>query len=310
MSHRITGLIAAPFTPFDEQGELVLDAIGPYARFLSEQGLAGAFVAGTTGEGMSMTTEERQRLLEAWTGASPEGFHVIAHVGHTCLGDCRHLAAHAQRSGAAGIGVMGPCFFRPATVEALVDWCAAVADAAPSLPFYYYHMPVMSGVNLPIEPFFEQARRRIPTMAGIKYTHEDLDEYARLLAAADGQYDIFFGRDQLLLTGLQAGAVAAVGSTYSFAAPLYLDLISAWRGAEMDRAAGLQQIACDIIRACQSTGAAELAGLKAVMNLAGLPVGPVRPPLTELTDEQRSRLREEVEPLLAAGGCTTSTSQE
>ena len=304
MNDRITGLIAAPFTPFDGNGDLALGLIADYALRLAQDGVAGAFVAGTTGEGMSMTVDERKRLAEAWIASAPDELRIIVYVGHTCLRDCQQLASHAQRCGAWGIGVMAPCFFRPATVDALVDWCAVTAASAPKLPFYYYHMPAMTGVDLPMCEFFAKARKRIPNLAGIKYTYENLNEYAQLLAAAEGQFDILFGRDELLLAALDVGAIGAIGSTYNFAAPLYLELIRAHQQRLLTRSQDLQNNACRMIQACQNVGAAGLATFKAVMNLTGIPCGSVRPPLRDLTPEQHRRLQDELDAIGFADWCS------
>jgi N-acetylneuraminate lyase len=67
----------------------------------------GVSICGTTGEGLSLTTQERLDLAGRWVGATAgrQGFKLIVHVGHTSLAKCRILAAHAQAAGAWGIGV-------------------------------------------------------------------------------------------------------------------------------------------------------------------------------------------------------------
>ena len=81
MAEPIEGLIAAPFTPMDSGGTINLDAVEPYAALLARNGVAGAFVGGTTGESLSLTAEERMMLAEAWTDAAPDGLRVIVHAG-------------------------------------------------------------------------------------------------------------------------------------------------------------------------------------------------------------------------------------
>ena len=299
---RIQGLVAAPFTPFDRQGQLALEVIPAYARWLQQQGVVGAFVVGTTGEGLSLTIGERKRLAEAWAAAVSPGFRLIVHVGHTCLADCQDLAAHAQQVGAGAIGSMAPCFFRPATVDVLVSWCEAIAAAAPRLPFYFYHLPSLTGVDLPMTEFLTQARTRIPNLAGIKYTHDNLDEFAQLLAAAGPDYDVLFGRDQMLLQALRRGAMSAIGSTYNFAAPLYQELIQAYRQGHTERAETLQRLACQMIEASQNCGAGELPGLKQTMSLWAIPCGPVRPPLQNLTAEHVARLQQALQAIGLSDG--------
>ena len=224
---KTAGLIAAPFTPMRADGAINLDAVEPYACWLEHNHVAGAFVCGTTGEGASLTIDERRQLAERWVTTAPPGIRVIVHVGHTSLADCRALAAHAQSIGADSIACLAPFFFQPAGVEGLVTWCELVAAAAPALPFYYYHMPSMTGVSVKVSTFLRLASRRIPNLAGVKFTFEDLDDFRQGLEIEDGRFDMLFGRDELLLSALKLGARGAVGSTYNCAAPLYHALIAA-----------------------------------------------------------------------------------
>src|SRR5947207_6486975 len=92
----LTGLIAAPFTPMHADGSINLPMVATLAKSLSESGVAGAFVCGTTGEGISLSTEERLQLAEAWVRGTPRPLHVIVHVGHQSVIESRRLAAHAQ----------------------------------------------------------------------------------------------------------------------------------------------------------------------------------------------------------------------
>ena len=166
------------------------------------------FVCGTTGESMSLTLAERRVLVETWIKAAAGRFPVIVHVGHTCQRDCVELAAHAAHRGAAAIATMGPCFAKPADVEMLADFCEPIAAAAPDLPFYYYHIPSMTGVSLPMASFLQVAGRRIPNLVGLKYSHDDLAELAACVALDGRRYEVLFGKDEILLAALALGGRA------------------------------------------------------------------------------------------------------
>lgn len=285
------GLIAAPFTPFHADRSLNLEVIPAYARLLRGNAVGAAFVCGTTGEGLSLTFEERRRVAEAWIRVADARLRVIVHVGHTVLAEAQALAAHAAQIDAAAIGALAPCFFKPRDVDDLVDWCAALAAAAPALPFYYYHIPSMTGVSLPMIEFLARADGRIPSLAGIKYTHEDLDDYEACVRYSSGRYDILFGRDELLLEGWSRQAQGAVGSTYNYAAPLYQQLIEATQRGDQSRARQLQDRAIRMIQVCNGVGVTHLAASKAIMATLGVDCGPVRPPLRQPNDAQIATLR-------------------
>ena len=295
MSEQLTGLIAAPFTPMQADGSLNLDMIETYAHTLASNGVAGGFVCGTTGESLSMTVDERMAVTARWQAVAPEDFDVIVHVGHNCLADAKALAAHAQEVGARAIGAMGPCFFRPATVDALVAWCADLAAAAPGLPFYYYHIPSMTGVQFPMVDLLRAGADRIPTLAGIKYTWEDMHDFGLCLTLDDGRFNMLFGRDEALLAGLALGAPGAVGSSYNFAAPLYVRLIEAFNAGDLATARALQARSRQMIATVISHGYAPSA--KSLMKLVGVDCGPVRLPMLPLPDGEFDQLRAELDAL-------------
>ncbi len=293
MANHITGLVAAPFTAFHADGSLHLDKVEYQAESLFLSGVRGAFVCGTTGESLSLTVPERMSLAERWKAVAPEGFAVIIHVGHPCLEDSKALAAHAQKIKATAIGAMAPCFFKPANVDDLVAWCAEVAAAAPELPFYYYHIPSMTGVNIPVADVLERGADRIPTLAGAKFTFENLMDYQRCLSLRDGRFDMLFGRDEILLSALALGAKGAVGTTYNFAAPLFLRVIEAYEKGDPAAARAEQLRAVEMVQTLLRHGG--LPAFKAVMKMIRVDCGPVRPPLRDLTLEQRHHLHQDLE---------------
>lgn len=300
---KTAGMVAAPFTPFQADGRLHLDRIDAYADHLAGQGVVGGFVCGTTGEGPSLTLGERMEVANRWVAAAPAGFRIIVNVSSTCLDDCRTLAAHAASIGADGIACLAPYFFHPQGVAGLVDWCEQVAAAAARTPFYYYHFPAITHFSIPASDFLQAAADRIPTLVGIKFTFEAIDDYAACLASHDGRFDMLFGRDEKLLSALEVGAVGAVGSTYNFAAALYLRMIAAFERGDLDEARTVQATATRLIDMIVDSGACPLGGFKWVMGRLGFDCGPVRQPLWQPTTRQCEAL----EAAVAASGLLDPT---
>ena len=156
----ITGLVPATFTPMHDDGSLNLAQVAPLVDHLAERGVSAIFACGSTGESASLTSAERQATLAAFCAAAAGRIPVIAHVGHTALADACALAAHAQQVGAAAVAALPPFYFKPATVPTLVACMAEIAAAAPDLPFYYYHIPGLTGVNLDMVEFLRQSASR------------------------------------------------------------------------------------------------------------------------------------------------------
>ena len=290
---KLNGLTAAPYVALNPDHSLNLHAIEAQARSLVASGVSGAFVCGTTGEGVSLTTAERMAVAAQWCKVAGPDLRVIVHVGHTALGEARALAAHAQEIGAAGISNLAPFFFKPAQVHDLVDFCSEVAAAAPALPYFYYQIPSMTGVHLPAADFLRAARPRIPNLAGVKFTFENLMDLAECIRLEDGRYDVVFGRDEMLLAGLALGAKGAIGSTYNFAAPVYLRIFEAFAKGDMVTAQVEQARANAMISILLRFGG--LPSGKAVMRFIGLDCGPVRLPVRSLSEAQEKQLRSELE---------------
>src|SRR5690349_8218620 len=91
---RLSGLVAAPHTPFDAEGSLYLDVIEEQAALLADSGVSGAFVCGTTGEGLSLTAEERKAVARQWVNVARGRLKVIVHVGHASQREAIDLARH------------------------------------------------------------------------------------------------------------------------------------------------------------------------------------------------------------------------
>lgn len=294
MHTRYRGLVAAPFTPFNADLSVNLAVIPAYARLLRDNGVSAAFVCGTTGEGISMTQAERMAVAETWMKHADERLRVIVHVGHNCLADAQELSRHAAQIGASAIAAYAPSFFKPRDHDELVDWCARLASAAPSVPFYYYNIPSMTGVSLKVAPFLEKAKDAIPSLAGIKYTYEDLADYQECVRFEHGRYDILFGRDELLLEGWERQALGAVGSTYNYAAPLYLKLLAHLQAGRAADARALQDKAIKMIAVCNGVGVSHLAASKALMALLGVDCGPTRPPVRSIDAAQFAELKRQL----------------
>ncbi len=188
---------------------------------------------------------------------------------------------------------MAPCFFKPATTEDLAAFCAQIAAAAPNLPFYYYHLPALTGVTLPVLDFLKAGAQRIRTLAGVKFTDRDLMDFGQCLALEDGKFDMLFGRDEMLLSALALGARGAVGTTYNFAAPLYHSIIESYESGEMATAQREQTRAMELVGVLEKFDVYS-AG-KAIMKMIGLDCGPVRLPLRPLTDNECGQLRAELD---------------
>jgi N-acetylneuraminate lyase len=175
----------------------------------------------------------------------------------------------------------------------LIDCIGEISSAAPNLPFYYYNIPSLTGINFNMVEFLRLGSKRIPNLAGIKYTNSAIDEYRECLKFENERFNVLFGRDEMLLSAFSAGAEGAVGSTYNFAGSLYQRIITAFEQGNLSEAQKYQDLSVEMIRIIFDHGGQ--AALKAVMKLIGLDCGPNRLPLRTLKPEELQAMKEELE---------------
>jgi N-acetylneuraminate lyase len=287
------GLIAAPYTPLDLSGALNLPVIEKQAASLAAAGVKGAFICGTTGEGLSLTTAERMQVAQRWADVCRRGaFKVIVHVGHNSQNDCIALASHAKQVGAHAIAALPPFFFKPADCEQLIQFLRPIAAAADPLPFYYYHIPSMTAVNLAMSELLQFAAQ-IPSFRGIKFTHSDMMDYQVCRNFAGGRYEIAWGFDEMLLGALAVGATSAVGSTYNYAAPNYVRMIAAHEKGDIQTARQCAARSVDLVSVLLKHGGLRTG--KAIMAISGIDCGPTRSPVPPLSAEEIAIVRKSLE---------------
>jgi N-acetylneuraminate lyase len=292
---KLTGLIAAPHTPFDSSNNVNFEEIDKIAKHLIKDGVKGIYVCGTTGEGIHCSVEERKAIAERWVSASDNQLDIIVHTGALSIVDTLELTRHADTLDILATSAIGPCFFKPGSVADLVEYCATIAAAAPSKGFYYYHSG-MSGVNLNMEEFLIQADKRIPNLSGLKFNSGDLYEYQRCLRACDGKFDVPFGVDEFLPGALAVGARSAVGSTYNYAAPHFNSIIDAFNNGDQEAVFNKMTNVIELIRVLVDFGG--VAAGKVAMELHDINAGDPRLPLMPLSAEQKTTV---VERMRAAG---------
>ena len=293
MLKKLEGLVAAPFTPMHEDGTINLPQIEPLVEHYINHQIKGIFVCGSTGEGPSLSREERMQVAEAFTKAAQGRLFVFVHVGHSSLAEARKLAVHAQKIGADAISATLPTYFKITTEDVLIRCLQEIAEEAPGLPFYYYNIPSLTGVHIEMASFLHHAQDAIPTLAGIKYTSPLLHDFQACLSSNEQQFDMLYGTDEMFLPALAVGAKGFIGSTYNFAAPVYHKIQAAFWEGELAVARQYQDQVIAMVRLIVKYGV--IPSQKAIMKMIGLDCGPVRLPLQTLTAQQEGELQKELE---------------
>lgn len=276
---KLTGLVAATYTPFHEDGSLNPDLIPPMVDHMIDRGVAGFYICGSTGEGESLTSAERMQLAEVTVVATKKRVPVVVQAGHNSINSACELACHASEIGADAISTLPPTYFKPSTPELLMDYIEKVAGAAPELPYYYYHIPRLSGVAFDTVNLLKLAKERVPSFAGIKFSDFFLAEMMACQEFDDGKFDILFGSDEMILGALATGAKGAVGSCYGFAAPLWRKIIESFEAGNIKESQAWMRKAGRLVRLIASDpGPFQTCVKQVIWPMLGFEVGSMRLP--------------------------------
>ncbi|XP_053549963.1 N-acetylneuraminate lyase [Bombina bombina] len=290
---KLKGLVAATFTPMTTSSEINLPVIRQYVDYLvHKQNVKNIFVNGTTGEGISLSVQERKHLAEEWVRcAKGKMDQVIVHVGCLSLTDSKELATHAASCGADAISAVSPSFIKPSSPDALVLYLKEVAAAAPSLPFYYYHIPCLTGIKFQVQDILSKVQHQIPSFRGVKFTDINLMDFGRCIREYK-EFEYFYGVDEQLLGALAFGVQGAVGSTYNYLGKATNKMLEAFEDGNLKKAQEIQFSTQNFISFVLSNGWG-LAEFKDIMSLAsGLQLGPARLPLvSSITSDHHNQIK-------------------
>ena len=290
---KIRGLIAPAFTAFKQDGEINRDIIAAYAGKLKKKKLKGAFILGSSGEGMLLSVDERKSIMDEWAKERSETFKLIVHIGANSYKDSQALAKHAEAMGVDALSVMGPTFLQPKTVRDLVSYIKIIADVVPSVPFYYYHIPVRTGIHFNMIDLLREAQNEIPNLVGIKYTNNNFMDMQQCIRYDNSRFDILHGSDETLLCGLTLGVKGGIGTTYNLIPELYYEMIEAFNHNDIDLARRLQSKSVKLMSIISKHGGGIVAG-KHLMKIAGMDCGPCRLPLRTISGDEAIEMTEEL----------------
>ncbi|MET9497821.1 4-hydroxy-tetrahydrodipicolinate synthase [Streptomyces sp. NPDC006552] len=283
-------VLTAMVTPLTADGALDLDGAQRLAAHLVDAGNDGLVVNGTTGESPTTSDAEKSDVVRAVVEAVGDRAHVVAGVG---TNDTRHsieLARAAQRAGAHGLLTVTPYYNKPPQ-EGLLRHFTAIADAT-ELPVMLYDIPGRSGVPINTDTIVRLAQH--PRIVANKDAKGDLGRASWAIARSGLAW--YSGDDMLNLPLLSVGACGFVSVVGHVVAPELRAMLDAYLAGDVHKATEIHQKLLPVF-----TGMFRTQGVittKAALDLQGLPAGPLRLPLVELTPEETAQLRVD----LAAGG--------
>lgn len=292
MYEKFKGIFPALLTPFNEDESINFDALKQLVNRLIAQGVKGFYVDGSTGEAFLLTIEERKQLIRAVAEYAKGKCTLIAQIGSIALPDAIELARCAESAGYDAISSVPPFYYKFSFAE-IKRYYFAIADAV-DLPMIIYNVPIYTGVSFTAEQMAEflQDDRFI----GVKHTSSDYFALRQFRSAFTDKV-MLNGFDEMLLAGLSLGANGAIGSTYNFMPEKFIRIYQLFNEGKIEEAVCVQEEADRIIAALCKVGVMQ--GEKAILTKLGVPMGKLRAPFIDISDEQKEWLFDQILPLLS-----------
>ena len=287
----LEGPIPALVTPFSRDNEINVKLLQELVEWLLAQRAGGFFVNGTSGEGFLMSLPERQMALETVVGQVRGRVPVVVNVSALATQDAVTLAKGAAAAGVDGVSAVPPFYYR-VDDEAIKCHFAAIGSAT-SLPLYLYNIPVTTGLLITAAQF-GQLLSAVPTLSGMKYSAHDLFNLRRIIELGEGHLNILSGYDEVFLPALSIGVDGAIGSTLNYMCLQYRRIYEAFRNSELALALEIQSKVNRVISAVVGLGTLA-AVTKAPLSFLGFGIDDGRAPIRALTDEERVRLKADLE---------------
>jgi N-acetylneuraminate lyase len=287
---KLTGILPALLTPFDEEGNVNLDIMRDLIEWQITQGVSGFYILGSTGEGLLLSEDERRTVAETVVRQVKGRVPVVVHVGAITTQQACSLAAHAEEIGADATSAVPPFYFNVG-VEGVKQHYIRIA-AASSLPFYIYNIPATTGVTLGVDTV-RDLLATAPTLRGMKYTAYDFYTMRKFIELEGGRLNVVSGPDEMMIAGQAMGADGAIGTTENILPRLFVQAYDAFHAGDTATAEALQakiNWVVNIFLQFPSQSA-----VKEIMRLIGFDLGSGRRPIPPLTDAQRGQIRELLE---------------
>ena len=286
MKGQFGGLITAMVTPFDADGRVELGAAQKIAAWLLDNGSEGLVVTGTTGEGPTLTDQEKADLWRAVVEAVGDRGSVIAGSGTNDTAHSIDAIRAAEQAGCDAALVVTPYYNRPPQ-SGIVAHFEAVAGAT-ELPVILYDIPARTGRKIAHATLLALAE--MPNIVAVKDAAGDVQAAARLVAEAPEGFEVYCGNDADTLPWLAVGASGVISVASHVAGPKMAEMMGAYWGADPDTARRLNAELLGVYDAMNVT--ANPIPVKAAMELIGHPAGPPRLPLVEATLDEVAKIRE------------------
>lgn len=279
------GAGVAIVTPMKNNEDVNYDKLEELIEFQIAEGTDCIIIAGTTGESSTLTMEEHREVIEAAVRFTRHRVPVVAGTGSNCTRTAIQLSKEAEEAGVDGLLIVTP-YYNKATQTGLVSHYTQIAEAT-KLPIIMYNVPGRTGCNL-LPETVATLYQNVENIVGLKEATGNLAQASKTMYLTDGKLDLYSGEDGLVVPLMSIGAVGVI-SVWSNVAPKNVhDMCMSYFNGELEKAMKLQREALPLVDALFSE--VNPIPVKKALNLMGMEVGPVRSPLTEMSEENAAKM--------------------
>jgi len=241
----LKGSIPPIITPFKDD-EVDYAAYAGLVNFQIEQGSHGILVNGTTAEPSTLTTEERNRLVDVALAENRGRLPVIAATGSQSLRETRALTDHAVKAGVDALLIVTPYYIKPPQ-RGLVAYYADLAQRH-DLPWMIYHIPGRTAISMSLDTL-KAIREQSSTFIGMKHAVNDLGFASECLAEFGDEFRIFVGLEELSFPMMAVGACGLMNAVGNLRPGVLAELCEAVWENDLNKARGLHQRLLEINQA-------------------------------------------------------------
>jgi len=282
---RFGRMITAMVTPFAEDGSLDLGKAASLADRLILQGTDAIVVCGTTGESPTVFYDQKIELFRAVIDGAEGRVPVIANVGDNCTDDSVAFARKVSSLGVDALMAVVPYYNKPPQ-EGLYRHFKTLADAV-DLPVILYNIPARCAINMEPKTVIRLARD-CSNIVALKQANPDLSQAAEIIDGTPEGFEVLAGDDELTLPMMAIGGTGVISVLSNIAGPRFKEMIEAQVAGDHTRALRVHLELLPLMKTLFIT--ANPIMVKKAFQLIGQPVGSVRLPLIEATDEQTEQL--------------------
>lgn len=282
-----TGSGVAIVTPMKDNLEVNYDKLEELIDFHVKGGTDCIVIAGTTGEGATLSMEEHRNVIRAAVEFTRHCIPVVAGTGSNCTKTAIQLTQEAEEDGADGALIVTP-YYNKATQTGLIKHYSQIASET-KLPIILYNVPGRTGCNIQPETVATLVREN-ENIVGLKEATGNMAQASKTMYLCDGKLDLYSGEDGLVVPLMAIGGIGVISVIANIAPQQTHDMCASYMAGDREKALELQMKSLPLVDALFSE--VNPIPVKRALNLLGMEVGSLRAPLCEMSDANAAVLKQ------------------